>query len=689
MATALYCLAALPVNGGRQADQTPSALTFEAPDGHAFATRGVYHGVRLVAAEIPDNLKKAIVAIEDRRFYKHFGVDPHSLMRALWRDVSTGTSAEGASTITQQLARLTFLSPERSIRRKIQEALIALWLESHLTKDEILVRYLNTAYFGASAYGADAAAKRYFGKSAKELSLAEAAMLAGLVRSPTQLSPTRNFGGARERANLVINAMAETGLITQKQADDAANQPITLKVPSESSPGANYFVDAASAETRRLVGSGPTDLIVITTLNTDLQSIAESIVRKRLDGEGKAKNVTQAALVALAPDGAVVAMLGGRDYDTSQFNRALQAKRQTGSLFKIFVYLTALRRGASPESMVVDRPVEVGDWAPRNASGRYEGPISLEAAFARSINSVAVQLAQSVGIDAVIQTARELGIESPLPQVPSLALGTADVTLFEMTRAFGSLATGRVPFEPYMVKTIRVGAEQPIYMRPASASGADLGEVRQTMRKLLGAVVTEGTGQQARIEGIDVFGKTGTTQSYKDAWFIGFTDDLIVGVWVGNDDGSPMDNVAGGDLPASIWRDFVSKAEPILKKPAGAAARPAPTSAAVNPAPLAGSAEVIDTGTLQVEGKTVRLAGVEGQPGAMAQRLARFLRGRKLVCEPQGGGDTYQCLLQGYDLSQIILGAGGAAAKPDADPRLIAAEETARATHRGIWSGRY
>ena len=496
-------------------------------------------------------------------------------MRAGWRNSQAGGTREGGSTITQQLARLMFLSPERTFRRKTQEALLAVWLEGQLTKEEILLRYLNTAYFGAGAYGVDAAAKRYFGKKASELTLAELAMLAGLVRAPSQLAPTRNFGGAKERQETVLQAMVDTRAITAAEAETARAQKVNLRTPPETPPGANYFVDMVASDLRRILGSSSGDLTLRTTLNLELQRLAEGVIERRLEQEGAKKKVSQAALVALGKDGAVLALVGGRDYETSQFNRAVQAKRQAGSLFKLFVYLTALQRGYTPQSVVVDRPTQIGEWEPQNYSGGFRGSMSLRNAFAHSVNTIAVQLSDEVGIPAVIDTAKRMGVQSPLPAVPSLALGSAEVTLMEMTRAFGSVAAGVQSIEPYSIRSIAGSSQQALYTKPNAGTevSGQLGASRAMMLDLLQAVVNEGTGKAARIPNVPVAGKTGTTQEYRDAWFIGFTPEIIVGVWAGNDDNTPTNRVTGGDLPANIWHDFVGRALPVISRPAAQAAR--------------------------------------------------------------------------------------------------------------------
>lgn len=692
-----YSIATIPLNGGLQVDPTPSALVIEAEDGTTFATRGVFKGTKLGAADVPDHLKQAVIAIEDRRFYTHIGIDPKGILRAAWRNWQSGGTREGGSTITQQLVRLMFLSPEQSMRRKVQEALLSLWLERQASKDEILLRYLNTAYFGSGAYGIDAAARRYFGKATKDLSLSEAAMLAGLVRAPSQLAPTRNLGGAKERADTVLQAMVETGVITAQQADAARAEPVNLRTPPETPPGTNYFVDMVAADARRLLGGASGDLTLRTTLDLELQRLAEGVIERRLEADGQQKNVSQTALVAIAPDGAIRALVGGRDYEESQFNRVTQARRQAGSLFKLFVYLAALQRGYTPQSVVVDQPTQIGDWEPQNASGRFRGPVPLRIAFAQSINTVAVQLADEVGIQAVIDTAKRLGVRSDLPAVPSLALGSAEVTLLEMIRAYAMVATGNESLEPYAIQSIQGAAPQGLVTRPnpASTASVGLGESRGMMLDLLQAVVRDGTGKAARLPNVPVAGKTGTTQEFRDAWFIGFTPDLIVGVWVGNDDNTPMNKVVGGDLPAQIWRDFLTRAAPLLangKRPTGTqvARAPAPPS---DTAPqtgeiLRGVPEVLDTGTLAIRGTFVRLEGIEGERGTLARQLAQFLRRREVVCGPSQTPGLQRCQIGTENLSKIILAAGGGRATPDASQELLAAEDEARSARLGVWRRR-
>ena len=716
-----YCAYTLPLQQNPSAEQGPGAAIYATGAGVPFATRGIYRDEKLKPDRLPPNLVKAIVAIEDRRFFQHRGIDLRGIFRAGWRDLWGQRTLEGGSTITQQLARVAYLSPERSPRRKVQEIMLALWLEARLSKQEILTRYLNNVYFGAGAYGAEAAAQRYFGKKASELDLAEAAMLAGLIRAPSQLAPSRNFGAARKRSDNVIEAMLDSGAINKKEAAEARAHTPQLAVPPETEPNDNYFVDTAEAELKRVIGTPPVELTITTTFDPLLQDAAVQAVRRWLDDEGVRRQVGQAALVAMAPDGAILAMVGGRDYAESQFNRVTQAKRQPGSLFKIFVYLTALMNGYKPDTPTVDQPVQIGDWEPKNYDGRYRGRVSLETAFAQSLNSVSAQLVEAIGADKVAATAKSLGVQSDLPPVPSLALGSAEVNLLEMARAMDAIATRSKSIEPYTVRAVRSKNSAPIYIRPETVSEQPGWQgAWADMMRLLEAVVTQGTGRAARLPDRRSGGKTGTTDDYRDAWFVGFTSDVVVGVWVGNDDHSPMSEVAGGDIPAKIWHDFVAEAERIIAKhpPAatpgaltGASTPPAPAPApqagsAASPAPpppaaevqpaaamtqatpksLRGTPLVMDTATLVVQGTVIHLEGVEGEAGEPTKELVRYIRGRPVACEPvESGGGQYRCKLGDYDLGEAVVLNGAGRAAGNASERLHGAEDRARAQGRGIW----
>jgi membrane peptidoglycan carboxypeptidase len=489
--------------------------------------------------------------------------------------------------------------------------------------------------------------------------------------------------------------MVQTGAISREQADAARGQPTVLRVPPDNPPGTNYFVDILGGDVKRLVGSAPPDLTVRSTLDLDLQNIAENVIARRLKAEGRAKRVGQAALVALAPDGAILAMVGGRDYNESQFNRATQAKRQPGSLFKVFVYLTAFQKGLDPQMTAVDRPVQIGKWEPENYGGRFRGVVTLRSAFANSINSVAVQLADAVGIQAVIDTARKLGVQSELPVVPSLALGAGEVTLLEMTRAVAAIAADAESVEPYATRAIRNGdrvlyTRQKTQLQPASNQAA-----RAAMHDVLASVVREGTARGARIN-VPAEGKTGTSQNHKDAWFIGFTNDIVVGVWIGNDDNSPTRGVTGGDLPARIWNEFVSQSTPVRAKLARASSRATALAAfeagdakrALNASVIRGVPVVPNTGMLEIQGRIVRLFGVEGARGRAVREFRRYLGNREVVCEPAGGGNDYRCRVDDQDLSRVVLFNGGGRASANASAELRALEQQARSSRVGIWGGR-
>jgi 1A family penicillin-binding protein len=538
---------ALPVGRALEPLESPTLVLVTA-DGQPFARRGSYKEAPVTAAELPEHVVAAFLSIEDRRFYSHMGLDLRGIARALRANARAGQVEEGGSTITQQLAKNAFLSNEQSLRRKAQEAIIALYLEARLSKDDILSRYLSSVYFGDGVFGLRAAARHFFDKGPEDLTLGEAAMLAGVVKAPSRLAPTEDMAAARRRLRVVLNAMVETGAITEAQARRARN--VRLREGRQALPVGSYFADWVSPQAKRSFERGYGEVVVPTTLDGALQARAQRIVTRTLARQGGRLNAGQGALVAMRTDGAVVAMVGGRDYKTSQFNRATQAQRQPGSAFKLFVYLAAIREGATPYTMVRDAPLKLGGWTPQNYEGRYAGgPITLRDAFARSSNVAAVRVSQEVGRRDVIRAARDLGVRSALPDDPTLALGTASMTLLELTSAYAAVASGYAPVTPTgladlgrIPRQTRLGARE-----------------RQAMLELMRAVVTSGTGRAANLP-VPVFGKTGTTQDYRDAVFVGFAGDLVVGVWVGNDDNSAMRGVAGGGLPAQIWREFMAYA---------------------------------------------------------------------------------------------------------------------------------
>ncbi len=525
----------------------PPQLTLLTADGQPIARNGANIGPPVEVKTLPAHVTNAFIAIEDRRFYSHWGVDPRGLARAVVNNLGDG-GTQGGSTITQQLAKITFLTPERSLTRKAREMLIAFWLEAWLTKDEILERYLSNVYFGDNAYGLSAAAMHYFHKKPDRLTVSEAAMLAGLVQAPSRLAPTKNLKGARARARLVIDAMVDAGFLTAAEADDL--RPARLDVrPDKGPPSGTYFADWALPQARARLEDAYGKGDVVTTLDARLQRIARTVVARAPLGSA------QVALVAMRPNGDVVAMIGGKSYKESPFNRATQARRQPGSTFKLFVYLAALRSGLTPDSLVDDSPITEGGYRPKNSDGRYKGEITLKRAFARSSNVAAVRLYRRVGDKAVIQAARDLGIKSPLSADPSLALGTSGVTLLELTAAYAAVAGDQYPVTPHALPEKSGG----LLDRLLSSRRSLGGKTRQHMLDLLGATVIQGTGRAAGLA-IPSYGKTGTSQDNRDALFIGFADDLVVGVWVGRDDNKPLGGVHGGGLPARIWRDFMGQA---------------------------------------------------------------------------------------------------------------------------------
>jgi penicillin-binding protein 1A len=530
--------------------------------------------------DFPDILVKAVISVEDRRFYTHRGVDLWGIARAAYADWAAGGVVQGGSTITQQLAKMQVVGSERSLSRKLREACTAIWLELRLGKDEVLTRYLNTVYLGAGIHGMSAAARMYFDKDIRELTLPEAALLAGLIQAPSKYNPIQNLDLARRRAVEVIDAMRDTKAIDAAASENAKAQPAALKLSPRTVRAGSWFADwIARYEVPKLAGAGGRALRVRTTLQPDLQELAERIVNEALDRPQEARGASQAALVAMRPDGSVVAMVGGRNYEQSEFNRAVDAQRQPGSTFKLFVYYAALRKGFSPDDTIDASPVEINGWEPENYGGQEFGRMTLSQAFAKSVNSAAVRLSQSVGLDEVIAAARELGLNAPLSKMPSIALGTNAVTLLDLTGAFASVRAARAKVEPWGIAAFGQEGGGLRSLGPPSASAQELPHARE-MTRLLHDVVDHGTARAASLDSGDAAGKTGTTQNYRDAWFVGFNNALVVGVWVGNDDSTPMDGVTGGSLPAGIWKRFVSAATPLLGQMNAPAA---PDSAAAAP----------------------------------------------------------------------------------------------------------
>jgi len=580
------------------------SITLLAADGAAFATFGDLVGETLTLKDMPPAIPLAVMATEDRRFQSHPGIDPVGLARALLANIRAGQVRQGGSTITQQLAKNLFLTPERTVKRKVQESLLALWLERKFTKAEILTLYLNRVYLGSGAYGVDAASRRYFGVSARKASLWQAAMLAGLLKAPSRFNPLADPEAAAERTRRVLTNMVEAGFLTREQA--AAVEPDPGKPAATAGAIASsgrYFADWIMDQVQGFVGFTDLDLVILTTLDPRLQAFADSKVALMLDLEGARANVGQAALVAMTPDGAVRAMVGGAGYRETQFNRATQALRQPGSAFKPMVYLAAMEQGFKPEDRFMDGPVSIAGWSPKNYEGTHRGMVTLREALAYSINTVAAQLVERVGPRRVVAVARRLGITSDLKPDASLALGTYEVTPLELTQAFAALANGGDGVLAYGIREIRDPQGAVLYKRAGSGPGRVAeGRTVAAMDDMMGAGVQWGTGKAAKLDR-PAAGKTGTTQDHRDAWFLGFTADLVAGVWLGNDDNKPMNRVTGGGLPARVWHDFMLAAHaglpprPLNLPPAAMAeagqstrgaepwAQPAPSQ---RPAPQAG-----------------------------------------------------------------------------------------------------
>jgi penicillin-binding protein 1A len=550
-------------------DDRPPNVTVLAEDGTVLAERGLRRGHARLDV-LPPYLVQAVLATEDRRFYSHFGIDPLGLVRATFRNASAGTVVEGGSTITQQLAKNLFLRPDRTVTRKLEEVVYAVWLEQRFSKQEILELYLNRVYFGGGTYGVEAASRRYFGKSSRFVTLPQAALLAGLLKAPSRYSPRRSVKLASARVDEVLENMVQAGYLSEEQARVASAQPLKLSAKGDDT-GYPYPVDWVAELIPELVGEHDSDLIVETTIDATLQRVSQQALRRLLDEQGAELAARQGAVVVLDPMGGVKALVGGRSYSSSPFDRALKAMRQPGSAFKPFVYLAALETGYTPDSVAYDGPTTVAGWSPRNYTGVYQGEISLRDALAQSVNTVAARLAAEVGPWRVVRTARRLGIHSRLHNRPSIALGTAEVTLLELTGAYTPFANGGQGVLPHIITRVRNGDGKMLYERQRSTSGQVVAlHFVGAMNDMMSTTVMRGTGRKAAIEGQMVGGKTGTTQSYRDAWFVGYTAYYVGGVWIGNDNSSRMRKVTGGTLPAELWHDimqFAHRDKPPLPLP--------------------------------------------------------------------------------------------------------------------------
>ncbi|MEQ1669770.1 MAG: PBP1A family penicillin-binding protein, partial [Hyphomicrobium sp.] len=533
-----------------------------ARDGSVLAERGAaadYMPLDL----LPRHVQGAVVATEDRRFYDHYGLDPIGLVRAFFTNLRAGRFAQGGSTLTQQLAKNLFLTPDRTLSRKVEELGLALWLELRLSKADILELYLNRVYFGGGAYGIEAASQRYFDKSAREMTIAEAALIAGLLKAPSKYSPAASPGAARARSRIVLAKMLEAGVITPEDERKALEERIVFHEPKsqKDTTGIEYAIDFVLERLPPLLGGGHAEVVVETTLDANLQRRANDIVRQALLKQGDALGVSQAAVAVLDTDGGIRALVGGRNYAESQFNRAVKARRQPGSAFKPFVYLAALETGLTPDSITHDLPLSIDGWAPRNDNGQYVGEITLRRALAQSVNTVAVRLNQSIGRGRTVTAAHRLGVKSELRDDASLPLGTSEVTLLEMTGAYGVFSNGGTAIEPHAIRRVRMSSGRVLFARDVPRTAQIIDPlVVGAMNDMLNAALVSGTGKRAGIANHPAAGKTGTTQDFRDAWFIGYTSHLTGGVWIGNDNGKAMNRAMGGGLPADIWRQIMDVA---------------------------------------------------------------------------------------------------------------------------------
>ncbi|MBO9557386.1 MAG: PBP1A family penicillin-binding protein [Caulobacter sp.] len=535
-------------------------IRFEDRNGQVIATRGPRYGQRITLAGVPNYVPLAFLAAEDRRFYKHGAIDPYGIVRAAWINHRAGRTVQGASTLSQQLAKGMFLTPDRITKRKVQEMYLAWKLERVLTKDEILELYLNRVYFGAGTYGVDGAAQTYFNKPASQLTLSESALLAGLMKAPSRLALTRDMSGALARSRLILANMRKEGWITAEQESRALDDTPRLSPLAVADEGDyGWVLDYATSEAVRIAGQNAPDLVVRLTIDPRLQHVGAQTVREAIRVAGEGAGARQAALLSLSADGAVRAMVGGTDYAESPFNRAVQARRQPGSTFKPFVYAAALEKGVLPTDIRVDGPVQFGDWKPENYAGGYRGPMTVQDALVNSINTIAVKLAQEAGGPAIGDLARRFGITS-LPSNPdlSVALGAYEVNLLQLTSGFQVFQQGGTRIEPYVIESIATQGGEPIFNHTVPATPSSVYDISKAsmMVKMMKKVVEVGTAKRAAF-GRPAAGKTGTSQNWRDAWFVGFTPDYVTGVWVGNDDDRPMNKVVGGDIPASIWRRYM------------------------------------------------------------------------------------------------------------------------------------
>jgi len=642
-------------------DGRSTVLVLEASDRSRIVPEGAYQAEYHELKAFPQHLIDAVLAIEDRRFYQHPGVDVRGILRAALRNFGAGGIVEGGSTITQQLVKIRHLEQDRTFKRKIQEAVLSLWLDRRLGKDEVLTRYLNSVYLGSGATGFPAAAKVYFNKDARDLTVAEAAMLAGLIRSPTALSPLNDLEAARARAAVVLDAMADAGRLSKGELQAAQLRVATLEpAPGGGQTPGNWYADWILAQVDFPRSAFTGNLHLKTTLDPRLQAQVQEILGRYLKANAQPGGPEQGAVVVMRPDGAVLAMVGGVDYGENAFNRAVSAKRQPGSTFKLFVYYAALKAGVGLDTMVEDAPIEIGDWKPENYGERYHGRVTVADAFAGSFNAASVRVAQFAGFDQVVAAARELGIDAELPAVPSIALGTTEVSLLDLTGAYASVRAGRAPVEPWGIAALEAeDTGRTFTMGPAKKPTTDISKYQPELVALLRQVVERGTGRAAATGGFAA-GKTGTTQESRDAWFVGFTDEVVAGVWVGNDDNAPMDKVTGGSLPARIWHDVVLAASKSTVAPEPeegvdemvtgnlGSPRPGIEDGSANEVPI-----IVHDGTQSVGAlcdidacarayRSFRIEDCTYQPYSGPRRLCQLASSARVVRVPREGGAAVQ-----------------------------------------------
>lgn len=548
----LYCFLTLPDIEQAVARTRQPSTTITAENGNEVKTFGSVYSEVIHLNELPSYVPDAIISTEDRRFYSHFGFDIIAFTRAMLTNIFMGRYAQGGSTISQQVAKNLFLTQQKTIKRKTQELLLAFWLEHKFTKEQILTLYLNRVYLGAGTYGIEAASQKYFQKSSRDMNLLEAAIIAGMLKAPSRYNPFASEERALSRAKVVLQNMVNNNTLTEKQMRYALTLPIG-EDKSYKVQGADYFADWVYREVNDYIGERDNDIYVYTTLNQEIQENAEKILRQAILS-AKNRNVSEGAVVVLDKQGEVKAMVGGIDYRKSQYNRAVSALRQPGSAFKPFVYLTALQNGWKPQDLIEDVPLSIGKWKPENYDKKYHGSVTLSDALAKSLNLATINLSESLSRKDIIRTAKKMGISTPIENSPSLALGTFEVRVLDMATAYSSIANGGYATWPHAIKEIYTRDGYQLYQREADTQNRILDEQAVAeLTTMLEQVIRQGTGRKAKISGFAA-GKTGTTQDYRDAWFVGFTDKYVIAVWVGNDDNSPMKGITGGTLPAEIWR---------------------------------------------------------------------------------------------------------------------------------------